>query len=278
MKLAVLADIHSNWFALQAVAAHLEAWKADQVIVAGDIVNRGPRPRECLEFVLEKEKTCGWLTVRGNHEDYVINLGQPETPLTGAEFEVHRGSYWTFVQLHENVSPLQAMPFQQSIFTPDGGEARIVHASMRGNRDGIFPKMDAGALRERVDPAPALICVGHTHLPFIRRQEQTLIVNAGSAGLPFDGDRRPAYAQLTYRKGEWTAEVVRLEYDYPAAEKDLIDSGFMDEAGALAGLVQIELSQARSLLFQWAHHYQARALAGEITMEESVAEFRSTLL
>ncbi|HEX7974983.1 MAG TPA: metallophosphoesterase, partial [Anaerolineales bacterium] len=73
MKLAVLADIHANYVALQAVAAHIQAWQPDAVIVAGDVINRGPRPAECLHFVLEKEKTEGWRLVRGNHEDYVID-------------------------------------------------------------------------------------------------------------------------------------------------------------------------------------------------------------
>ena len=48
MKIAVLADIHGNLPALEAVAAHVEAWQPDRVIVAGDLVNRGPRPLECL--------------------------------------------------------------------------------------------------------------------------------------------------------------------------------------------------------------------------------------
>ena len=56
MKLAVLADIHANWPALQAVTEHLEAWQPDQVIVDGDTVNRGPRPAECLRFVQDRQR------------------------------------------------------------------------------------------------------------------------------------------------------------------------------------------------------------------------------
>jgi predicted phosphodiesterase len=52
MKLAVLADVHANWQALQAVAADLERWQPDRVVVAGDVINRGPRPLECAKFVL----------------------------------------------------------------------------------------------------------------------------------------------------------------------------------------------------------------------------------
>jgi predicted phosphodiesterase len=277
MKLAVLSDIHSNRYALETVSTHIEQWKPDWVVMAGDVVNRGPRPRECLEWVQEKERGCGWLTVRGNHEDYVITQADPNAPRAGHAFEVHRGSYWTYQQLGGDVSALEAMPFQQSFFDPQGGEARILHASMRGNRDGIFPRTRDETLREQVYPPPALMCVGHTHCPLIRRLDRTLVVNAGSVGLPFDGDRRAGYAQLTWVEGEWRAEIIRLEYDYLAAERDFYESGFMDGAGPLAELVMVELRQARSLLFHWALTYQDRALAGEISMEDSVREFLSSI-
>ena len=68
MKLAVLADIHANLSGPLAVAAHVDAWRPDQVIVAGDVANRGPRPVECLAFVQERQRSAGWLVVRGNEE------------------------------------------------------------------------------------------------------------------------------------------------------------------------------------------------------------------
>jgi predicted phosphodiesterase len=273
MKLAVLADIHSNLVALQAAAAHVEAWKPDQVIVAGDIVNRGARPRECLEFIFEKERTQGWLTLRGNHEDYVISQARPDSPRRGPAVEVHRGSRWTLKQLEEDVSALEATPFQQSLLTPDGYEARVVHASMRGKRDGIFPDTCDETLREQIAPPPSLICVGHTHVPLVRMIDQTLVVNAGSVGLPFDRDPRLAYAQLTWRESGWQAAIVRLDYDRITAEQDLFDSGFMEDAGPLARIVQLELRQARSLLFGWASKFQTHCLAGEISMEDSVQKY-----
>ena len=96
MKIAILADIHSNLPALQAVVSHIEQWKPDEVMVAGDIVNRGPRPLECLEVIREKQRTDGWLVVRGNHEDYVIGHTLPDAPRRGPAFEIYRAAYWTY--------------------------------------------------------------------------------------------------------------------------------------------------------------------------------------
>lgn len=275
MKLAILSDVHGNFVALESVIEHIEAWRADRVIVAGDIVNRGPRSKDCLQWIQSKERQAGWLIVRGNHEDYVISHDMPDAPRSGPAFEVHRGSFWTYQQLGSDVSALKAMPFQQTLLGPNGDEIRIVHASMRGNRVGIYPESSDEKLRSLIAPPPVVLCVGHTHRPLIRYLNNSLIVNAGSAGLPFDGDTRPSYAQVTWSKGEWKANIVRVDYDISAAEKDFFESGFIDEAGPLAQLVLIELRHACSQLFQWASQYQDMAMAGEISMQDAVRDFLS---
>ncbi len=278
MKIAVLADIHANLVALEAVTAHLEAWHPDVVVVAGDVVNRGPRPLECLQFVRQKQQTDGWLVVRGNHEDYVLSHTRPDAPRRGPAFEVHRFSYWTFCQLDGCLDELTAMPFQQTLYTPDGAEVRVVHASMRDNRDGIYPETTDAALREKIQPPPSLLCVGHTHRPLTRRIDRTLVVNVGAVGLPFDGDRRACYAQIERRGHRWQARLVRLPYNLARAEQDFFTAGFFDGCGPLGYLILDEFRSARSRLYQWTVRYQSRVLAGEMTMQESVEDFFATYL
>jgi predicted phosphodiesterase len=277
MKLAVLADIHANLVALKTVTAHLQAWQPDWVVVGGDVVNRGPRPLECLRFVQARQKKDGWLVVRGNHEDYVISNAKPDRRHEGLLAEVHRHSYWTYRQLDGQVAALEAMPFQQSLTAPDGSEARVTHASMKGNRDGIYPEMSDTHLREKIQPAPGVLCVGHTHRPLVRTIDETLVVNVGSAGLPFDGDPRASYAQLQWRDEGWQVKIVRLDYDRRQAEQDFFETGFMEGSGPLAWLILDELRTAQSRLYQWTAMYQEAVLQGDVTMAESVTAFMATL-
>ena len=279
MKIAVLADVHANFLALQAVSADIDAWQPDAVILAGDLVNRGPRPEECLRFVQDRRRKQDWRWVRGNHEDYVIAMDNPKMPRHGPVFDVHRPSFWTYQRLSCDVSALCSMPFQQSLPDPVDREVRIVHASMLGNRVGIYPETSDDELAARIGLAnpelvqPAVLCVGHTHRALARSLDGTLVVNAGSAGLPFDGDTRPGYARLTFNKDAWQAEIRRVDYDLQAAERDFYESGYFEEAGPLVRLVQIELHEARSQLYHWSLRFQDRALQGEISMEESVRRF-----
>ena len=277
MKLAVLADIHGNYAALQTVAAHIEEWQPDRVVVAGDIVNRGPRPRECLEFVQRKQQTDGWLTVRGNHEDYVLSYSRPETVPNGLKFEIFRSAYWTYQQLNGHIPLLAAMPFQVDLTGPAGEDVRVVHASMNSVDDGIFPMTTDEQLREKIDApgqnTPALFCVGHTHWPLVRTSGHTLVVNVGAVGLPFDGDQRAAYGQFTWHHGRWQVEIIRLDYDLDQAERDFWESGYLAEGGPLVRLILDELHIARSHLYMWTQAYQARALDGQIGLDESVEAY-----
>jgi hypothetical protein len=80
---------------------------------------------------------------------------------------------------------------------------------------------------------------------------------------------------LTWQRGEWQAEIIRLDYDRQAAEQDFFETGFMAEGGALAQLILDELRCAHPHLFQWTLRYEALVLAGELSMAEAVRDFLS---
>ena len=273
MKIAVLADIHANLPALEAVIADIERWRPDQVVIAGDVINRGPRPLECLNLVLELVAQHEWLVLQGNHEEYVINRANPRRQETAAETEISRNALWTYWQLHRDVRALQVMPEQIELTGPDSRSLRFVHASMISNRDGIYPDHQLSELRRLIAPAPAVLCAGHTHRPVIHKVDNSLVVNVGSVGMPFDGDRRAAYARLTWRAGQWRSAVIRVRYDWQQTEQDFFQSGFLPNAGDLVRIMLHEFRQARPLLNSWTHAYYDDVLAGNISVAESVVRF-----
>lgn len=278
MKLAVLTDIHANLQAFQAVLRAVDVWAPDQVLVAGDVVNRGPRPSECLDLVHQRVEQAGWRLVRGNHEDYVLD--PPDFPSSGGSgsVELHRFAMWTREQLDARLPRLLEMPFQQSVYAPDGSELRVVHASMRGNRHGIYPETSNHELAGLIAPAPAVLVAGHTHRPLIRSLDGTLVVNAGSSGLPFDGDIRPTYAQITWSQTDgWQAKILRVSYDLKAAEQDFYTTGYLSGAGPLAILALMELRQAVSLIYGWVVRYQNEVDTMRLDASASIRAYLSSL-
>jgi putative phosphoesterase len=271
MKIALLADPHANIVGLQTVAEHIEQWKPDAVMVLGDVVNRGPMPAECLQFVIKQQTEKGWLLLRGNHEEYVTCHATQK--FSDIEAQLYQNSIWTYEKLEHKITPLESWPFSMSFGLP-GGELRIAHASMRHNRDGIYPETPDDTLRTQIGRVPpAVFCVGHTHKPLMRQVDHTLVVNVGSAGLPFDGDPRVSYAQLERLNSSWKAEIIRLDYDRALADRHFDDSGFMESGGAMTRLIRVELRVARSQIAEWAHIYEKSVLAGELSINESVDKF-----
>jgi putative phosphoesterase len=275
-KIAVIADIHGNLAALHAMLEELDAWSPDLVIVAGDTVNRGPLSGPCLALVMERAAAHGWQVIRGNHERYVLSFDherrRPDFPSSGPHYELSRSIAWTHAQVADRLETIAAMP-EQLRFELDGASLAVFHASVRHDRDGLMRHTPDDELRQQIDSSVSIFCTAHTHMPFTRRLGQTLVVNVGSVGLPFDGDRRAAYARLTRERAGWQATVVRVPYDVAATERAFRESGMLDAAGAHGHLMLRELQTGHSLLFDFVPAYHERILAGSIGLDEAVSEF-----
>jgi len=153
MKIAALADIHGNYQALITVLEHVESWKPDLVIVLGDIINRGPRSRDCLHLIQEKLASPSWHAITGNHEQYVLRFGDPEAPKSGPEFETLRIIHWTYQSLSSaDIQSVKELPLEFETLLPGNQRLKAVHASMAGIRVGIYPSSSREEILNRIQP------------------------------------------------------------------------------------------------------------------------------
>ncbi|MFV9503479.1 MAG: metallophosphoesterase family protein [Oscillochloridaceae bacterium umkhey_bin13] len=276
-KIALLADIHGNLAALEAVIADLERWQPDTVIVAGDIINRGPQSGACLDLCLRLAAERGWHLMRGNHERYILSYDRdhrdPSFPQSGPRYELMRGTAWTHAQVAHQIATLAALPEQVRIALGHDETLVVYHASVRHDRDGMYAKAAAQELHNQIEPTATIFAVGHTHMPFVRRLGPTLIVNTGAVGLPFDGDRRAAYARLQRRRTGWQAQIRRLDYDYAATLHSFRNEGMLVAVGALGPLMLREIETGQSLIFSFIPTYHAQITAGVISFDAAVHEF-----
>lgn len=276
MKIAVLSDIHGNLPALEAVTADIIAWRPDLTVLAGDIVNGGPCSKACIKLVRQHQKSHDWQVLRGNHEDYVIEWTSPEVSHTGPEYELSQLSHWTYQRLNGEVDYLASLPDRWGWQAPDQTSLLVLHASIWGNRMGIYPWTTEEEMWQRTAPHPTVFVTAHTHIPFIRRLRETLLINVGSVGLPGDGDWHAGYGRLTWSKSKgWYAEVKRVAYDREQTERDYYSTGFLEEAGPGAWLTLVELRSSRDAKTRWSSIYRERILAGEISAKNAVKEFLS---
>lgn len=274
MKIALLSDIHGNLPALEAVTADIEAWQPDMTVVDGDVVNGGPSSQACWRFVRGQQQTASWQILRGNHEDYVVEWSDPLVPLQGPAYELSRLSHWTYGQLDGEAAELAALPDRLGYEADDGSTLLVIHASIWGNRAGIYPATPEEEMRHKIAPYPTVFVTAHTHVPFMRQLGDTLLVNIGAVGLPGDGDWRASYGRLSWSRARgWRAEIRRVAYDRRQTERDFVDSGFLAEAGPGALLTLVELRSARDAKTQWTRQYGQSVREGHIPMAEAVERF-----
>jgi predicted phosphodiesterase len=245
-RIAVIADIHGNVPALEAVIEDIEAQEFDEVLVAGDLVGRGPQGSEVVGAV----RARGWRCIRGNHEDFLLSLrsGAPrpddEAP---RDLSCHR---WMADQLSTGDAQfLAALPGSMTVGGHDAQSARVVHGSPASAHEGLGPWTSDDDLRRHLDSIPEdVLIVAHTHRPMVRTLDEGLVVNVGSVGLSFDGDWRACYGVFETLHGRWKARHRRVVWDRPRFLEIYRESGFLASGGITAALLEMEVRTARSHL------------------------------
>lgn len=249
MKLAVIADIHGNLQALQAVLADLKNEAPDVVVVNGDLVNRGPSNPEVMELLWDK----GYVITLGNHDDLVRKFVDRDADLPEHYFTdpFWTGLEWCARQLERTnwIDAFRNLPMTHKIELDNAPSILISHGSPRHYREGYSPYLSDEVISEIVEQYPADILIGsHTHDPMERTWGKHLILNTGAVGSPFNRDPRAQYLMMTYRKKKWRREFRMLEYNREAALQAFETSGYLREGGLSAFLFWLELENARSYL------------------------------
>jgi predicted phosphodiesterase len=249
MRLAVLADVHGNLPALEAVLADARQHGADDFIVAGDFVDR-PQPLETLQLLRD---LGGWV-IRGNREDYLLAYHTGEAPDTWRESERWFGLRWIYRRLDpEALEFIASLPEERVVDIGEAPPIRIVHASPTGPSELPLPDHDpaaldlyrkAGLFAVSYTPIalefalahcrePVLVC-GHSHIPWKYEQEGRMVLNPGSVGAPLNGDPRAQYALLTSHSGYWQAEHRAVSYNLDRIRAAYHASGLLSAEGAYA--------------------------------------------
>ncbi len=195
MKAIIIADVHSNVDALEAI------WRqetcADAIYCAGDLVDLGPSPNEVIGWLIEHGARC----IRGNHDEALLQLydGQRE-----ALRNRHEGLTW--LEYNARILSPASADFLRSLpetatFSMDGHEYVMRHA-YRGYETVQSKHQLVLFLRSFGGPEGARLILGHTHRQCVLRfSERQLIINPGSTAYrsylePDDPNTEAEYAVI----------------------------------------------------------------------------------
>jgi len=264
MKLAVLSDIHGNLPALEATIEHAERLSVDGFIVIGDIVIGAPDSPACWKRI--KALKCPVL--RGNHEGYIVSHDNPlwQTPQFAP-------ITWAASQLGEEVRrELGALPF--SLTLPNAPDLLFVHASLRNDRDGVDMYTTEAELAEMfTDLSARYVVRGHNHIAAIREWKTHQLITDSSVGLPLNGVTKAQYLILEKHPDRWQPTFYAVPYDVDEALGRFYETGYLDEAGAVAYLFYREVATATHQLTPFLRGYQRYSQRETLGLTEAVRAF-----
>jgi predicted phosphodiesterase len=234
-KLAILADIHGNLPALDAVLADLAQFEVDHIVVAGDLINWGPFSAQ----VVERAVAGAWAVIRGNHEYYLLDYRTSRAPAAWADADQFSTLPWLRRQLGRRLhARIATWPDTITIRPPDAPPLRVVHGTPRSPWEPINPWAPPDQLAELLAGVEeGTLVTAHTHLPLDMHFDRWHLLNPGSVGLPLDGTWDASYLLLDGDADGWRGTFRRVPFSNDAVFAEFARQGFVEQCGVVGELI-----------------------------------------
>lgn len=239
VRIAVLADIHGNLNALEAVRADLRRHAPDIVVNLGDHLSGPLQAAETADLLMDTD----YVQIRGNHDRQLLDRPAAQMGLSDEA---------AFGQLNDRHKAwLSSLPATKILVeeillchgTPDDDLAYLLE-EVRGSEVGL---RSSDRIRLNLDPKVRAVFCGHSHIPrIVQNSAGVTIVNPGSVGLQAYEDNHPSlhymetgspharYAVIDQEAGIFKVDLVAVEYDWEQASKDAAAAKRADWSHALA--------------------------------------------
>lgn len=212
MRILLIADIHGNFPAMQAILN--EAKTVDKVICLGDMVGYFPFVNEVIETLASLDNL---ICIKGNHDHVLLN-----EKLSTGSFSADRAiSLQRRIINDVNRRYLLNLPETLEIVV-DGLTFSLIHGSLKDPLNGKDNFWEDETLKKHI------YLLGHSHKPFFCEDQGKgwMVVNPGSCGLPRDGDSRASYAIFDTKKKQVFFN--RVAYSVTALVQKCKDIGLAD--------------------------------------------------
>ena len=237
--IAVMADIHGNTLALEAVFRDMRELGISQAYNLGDILYGPLDPAGTCRLLADAELAL--VHIRGNGDRMVLETGKD----VSSTVRYTRGQLCAAQR--EWLQDLPPFVCDDTLFA--------CHGTPRSDTEYLVECLVPEGVRQRTDEDVAallapftqgLVLCGHSHVPHaLRLADGRFVVNPGSVGLPAYADSDPVphameagtpharYAVLFLREGQWQAQFRRVCYDHESAAAMALENGRPDWAASL---------------------------------------------
>ncbi len=222
-KIAVISDIHGNLVALEAAVHDIKRRGADIIINLGDNASGPLWPHETIQYLMGQN----WTQISGNCDREIV-CSEPDN--------LGLSDKYAFQQLNDIEKDwLKSLPptelFEDDIFVCHGTPHSDLICLLETIENGRARLSSQAEIMGKLNGTrSSIILCGHSHIPrVVRVQENILIINPGSIGLPSFTDNMPEphvketgspdakYAMIECIDKKWLVDLITVPYDYEKA-------------------------------------------------------------
>ncbi|NRA88397.1 MAG: metallophosphoesterase family protein [Rhizobiales bacterium] len=240
MKLAIIADIHGNALALEAVLADIKRHQVDDILNLGDHLSGPLEAKRTADILINSHM----ISISGNHDRTMVDLTFDE--MGKSDQAAYRQLDATHVNWLRELKDTHL--YNDEIF--------MCHGSPKSNLDmwmeqimpnGAFALASQNQIENYAIGInhPIILC-GHTHIPrIVRLSGGRILINPGSVGFPAFGEKEPVdfymqngipdacYVILEKISNQWMPSFHYVPYDSLAAAEMAKIAGFDDWVSGL---------------------------------------------
>jgi predicted phosphodiesterase len=249
VRIAVLADAHGNQFGFFAALANARKQRPDLIVSAGDMLCSFPGGPGILQTLLSEQIPC----VRGNADDHMIDwfCAEPMSSIRGSpQFLPLRISCSRFQE--SDFQLIEQWPLTQRFEDCDSAITLLVcHGTPESNTLSIA-NYQSPPVSEQLNRITAnAVAAGHYHHQWSENANDTLLVLAGSCGMPCANGINAQYAILDLDQRGIRVQHRSVEYDHKGFIAGLVACNYAQQAGPVGWLELAQLLLARPLMLYY---------------------------
>lgn len=225
MKIAVLADIHGNYLALQECVSYARSQGVDAFIFLGDYVGDLAYPERTMQILyqLAEEQKCYF--IRGNKEEYWLNYKKNGESGWNKGDSTTGSLLYTYSHLTENdLEFFQNLKISDKVELASMPAFTICHGAPFKVNQKLLKGDDRTAEAIEMVGTSLILCA-HTHLQERFTINKKVVINPGSVGVPSNIQGKTQFMLLEDKNGIWYDKFISLPYDYERVISELQESG-----------------------------------------------------
>ncbi len=199
MRIAIISDIHSNYFYFKKVMLQIEKINVDAIYCLGDMVGYYDEPNKVIELAMNKDIKC----IKGNHEKYLLG----EIDYSDKNEDIYRIENQRQILSKKNLNYLKGLSdfIEEKIADK---KFYLTHSLPNDTTSYIRSIHDLDFINSKNYD---YYCFGHTHIPLISFHYGLCVLNPGSIGQPRDYTQQPSF--IIVNTDNQSVELYKVDID-----------------------------------------------------------------